>query len=114
VSGDNFTPGPWVVIPRSESSGKSVGTVEAKPETMQTTNYWTVADVNGLRAEWESNLRLIAAAPELLEALRECVKWEGSRNPNGDDSLLPPEKQLQEWIAAAMRAIAKATGSTAC
>lgn len=53
-----------------------------------------------------------AAAPDLLEALRDCVKWYGNRANDdfrNDDSLLPIDQQPPE-IQRAMRAIAKATG----
>jgi hypothetical protein len=96
------TPGPWVVIPRGESSGKSVATIEPKPESMETTNYWTVADVNGLRAEWEANLRLIAAAPELLEALQGVVAFWDS---------ITMEDSVNDLHIKARAAIVKATGS---
>jgi hypothetical protein len=100
------TPGPWVVIPRGESSGKSVGTIEPKPQTMTSVNYWTVAEVNGLRDEWEANLCLIAAAPELLEALQECKQLlDMVLCVSGG---LPPEANGP--AAKALAAIAKATG----
>lgn len=94
------TPGPWVVIPRGESSGRDVGTVEPKPELMMGVNYWTVASVNGLRAEWEGNLRLISAAPELLNALQYIV---GCSAP-----MTPQQEQCWPVLRAA---IAKATGA---
>lgn len=53
-----------------------------------------------------------AAASELLEALRDCVKWYGNRTNDdfrNDDSLRPIDQQPPE-IQRAMRAIAKATG----
>lgn len=53
------------------------------------------------------DMRLIAAAPELLAALESCVIWNGKRGP--DDNLLPIDRQPGE-IAKAMRAIAKAKG----
>lgn len=55
------------------------------------------------------DMRLIAAAPELLAALESCVIWNGKRGP--DDNLLPIDRQPGE-IAKAMRAIAKARGET--
>ncbi|PTW84009.1 hypothetical protein DBL07_25905 [Achromobacter mucicolens] len=53
------------------------------------------------------DMRLIAAAPELLAALESCVIWNGKRGP--DDNLLPIDRQPGE-IAKAMRAVAKAKG----
>ena len=64
------TPGPWYRIPGGDEwSRGSIGTKEPKPETMDGDNWWTVASCNGLREEAEANANLIAAAPELLEAL---------------------------------------------
>ena len=56
----------------------------------------------------EADAILIAAAPELLEALRMFVVWYGLRDKH--DTLLPPKEQEAE-LAQAMRAIAKATGA---
>jgi Xaa-Pro aminopeptidase len=63
------TPGPWVQISINEHGGACVATVEPAPETMEAPNYWAVANANPLRAEWAANARLIAAAPDMLEAL---------------------------------------------
>lgn len=59
------------------------------------------------RDEWEANARLIAAAPELLEAACHFIRW-------ADE---PAESALgmvreQEWLAKARAAIARATGAT--
>lgn len=56
-------------------------------------------------------IRLHAANAEMLEALRDCVKWYGNRTNDdfsNDDSLRPIDQQPPE-IQRAMRAIAKAT-----
>lgn len=64
------TPGPWVIIPGGDEWNQGrIATIEPKPETMVETNYWTVAEVNHRRHEHAANAQLIAAAPDLLEAL---------------------------------------------
>lgn len=93
------TPGPWTVVSEGMASPK-------------------VVDANGLGichttyapTGAEANACLIAAAPELLEALRMFVVWYGRRDKH--DTLLPPKMQEAE-LAQAMRAIAKATGEPA-
>jgi hypothetical protein len=66
---------------------------------------WCGDDVEGGE---QANARLISAAPEMFEALKEVVKWNGLRD--GGDDLLPPEEQLDPEIARAMRALSKALG----
>lgn len=51
------TPGPWC---RGEFPKASVGTSDG----------WAVASVNTLRHEYDANVRLITAAPDLLEACK--------------------------------------------
>lgn len=68
------TPGPWVIIPGGDewSSGR-IATIEPRPETMVDVNYWIVAEVNYRRDEHTANANLIAAAPDLLEALENLI-----------------------------------------
>jgi hypothetical protein len=68
------TPGPWVLIRCGGRDDSAVATIEPAPETMETPNYWTVASANPLRDEWQANARLIAAAPDLLEAAKEALE----------------------------------------
>jgi hypothetical protein len=71
--------------------------------------------VKGNGVTWDQcaeRARLIAAAPELLEALKQVVYWRAKRAANGSDLILPPEFQEEE-IRLAMAAIAKATGGAA-
>lgn len=61
--------------------------------------------------EREAYARLIAAAPDLLEAAKACVLWYANRDPKSDQPYQlenqPPE------IQRAMTAIAKAEGRAA-
>lgn len=95
------TPGPWLALPTVAPRGWNI---EARGCT------YTVAIArDGTGApENEANAHLIAAAPELLAACRKLVEWNGNRAGFAED-LLPADQQV-EWVADAMRAIAKATG----
>jgi len=89
------TPGPWGL----RHSGK---TVVSLPHTSP-----EAREVIACSIENTANARLIAAAPELLDALRDAIsqaKWYGPRNP---DEL--GGKFACEVIAKAEAAIARAT-----
>ena len=79
-----ITPGPWKeVVDRFEMTVK-----DAKGEVICSFN------------DHESNAQLIAAAPDLLEALQGAIQvWEGDGTTN-----------IGDWLANAQTAIAKATG----
>lgn len=94
-----FTKGPWVIIPSGDEWGRGrVGTIEPKPDTMLETNYWTVAECNNRRDECMANARLIAAAPDLLEALQMLLE------SNTQHSSI----RVGDAIGCARKAIAKA------
>ena len=93
------TPGPWTVVSEGMVSPKVVGA-----------NGFGICHTTYAPTGAEANARLIAAAPELLEALRMFVVWYGLRDKH--DTLLPPKMQEAE-LAQAMRAIAKAEGTPA-
>lgn len=82
------TPGPWIYVRRDEWS-HSVATQHGElPDGSP--NYWTVASINKNREpEHEANARLIAAAPDLLEVLREfeADAWDGCPLRRADDRL---------------------------
>lgn len=83
-----FTKGPWVIIPSGDEWGLGrVGTIEPKPDTMLETNYWTVAECNNRRDECMANARLIAAAPDLLEALQ-LITEHVNRYIYGDEDVI--------------------------
>ena len=85
------TPGPWVVHPTAHHPAvRSVGTSDTGPRRI-----CTVGSMNGNPVD-KKNARLIAAAPELLEALQFVMAASG--------------EQLSTAFEQAQAAIAKATG----
>ncbi len=109
----SHTPGPWVPCPGLAGSRFRI-------ETMRVNNDCEpVAECKG--PDREANARLIAAAPELLEALEEAATWmdddKGGDLPHTD----PMMRRIYSAIAKARgatvlelitaRAIAKAKGS---
>jgi hypothetical protein len=88
------TKGPWV------ANGDQVE-VQAEHN-----DGYRICDVFG--SDYKANARLIAAAPDLLEACRKMVHWRGYR---GADNELRHRDGQQPDVAAAMDAIAKATSS---
>lgn len=109
MSEAKHTPGPWHLIRCGGKDGSAVATIEPKPDMMVAPNYWLVATANTLREEWAANARLIAAAPELLEALTAIVAdFDMDRGAHiqegGGDIEDTPE------IGRARAAISRATG----
>jgi hypothetical protein len=102
-----FTPGPWAAMNRIEQGAP---TVEAYLPCINGLSAWVVVADCGAPdpseqmfggMDHEANARLIAAAPELLEAL------DGLMTLESRGRIMPIGK---EWDAA-RAAIAKATGS---
>jgi hypothetical protein len=102
------TPGPWLIENREGVDGFTDlvvrfpgydGTANGRPKAIDPFSIATIntayfGDTEDLEAQ--ANARLIAAAPELLEALRALLNWDGK--PATD-------------IANARAAILKATGA---
>lgn len=82
------TPGPWFVA--TSMSGKMA---IAQKEDM-----YSVALIEKWRAEHEANAKLIAAAPELLEALQSVLPYLKAVGTSGN-----------HWLPAVESAIKKAT-----
>lgn len=104
---NKHTPGPWYVD--TEYSIQIMKHMEHLVGTTKYTDY-TVADISegGFTGEEElANARLIAAAPELLEALQELLAWDLDSLP-GEVSL--GFSGIEKDIARAKAVIAKATG----
>jgi len=99
-----YTPGPWNIgssdLPVSRMSIHCKG---HKDSCHSTVALMVSRGVIGISHDEEfANARLIAAAPELLEALKDCVAVM--------DRELAGLKVIQPELSAARAAIAKATG----
>jgi len=66
MSETKWTPGPWIF---SGLSSTGIGYVNARLQTIA--QAWDFPEA-------EANARLIAAAPDLLEALESAMRWIGS------------------------------------
>ena len=101
------TPGPWKVRePDHFVDGLAHMVVSEHPQE----GYWHIAEMgahNG-RAESEANARLIAAAPEMLEALIVLLNWplksecyDGSISKSAGESLANARRFARTIIAKA-------------
>ena len=73
----NHTPGPWEVEPYSDESEEPINIVsefKALPDGRKSANWIAECILEDDVEENRRNARLIAAAPELLDALKEMVK----------------------------------------
>lgn len=99
------TPGPWEYVPSTEHHGPYVSApwggdvcdcyVMSNPRTASVRNGGTSYPINHQGERADANARLIAAAPEMFEALTTLLKYE------------PAEEK--DW-AKARAALAKARG----
>ena len=94
------TPGPWSVEKGDPECG-NYGWYVCHPDTVD-----EESAICNLSVEAEANARLIAAAPELLEALKECITDDGA---TGMRSIELARKRLAAINKLARAAIAKAT-----
>jgi hypothetical protein len=102
------TPGPWVIKPATGPEKEHLY-FDVKPVLAVDDPYrgsvCTVHDAENIEgitvAESEANARLIAAAPELLDVLRDCLHFMEMAELDDDEP----------HVVAARAAIAKATGS---
>src|SRR5215813_7422945 len=73
------TPGPWAVYRHDGSNRLDIMAADGDGE-----GGWIAHDISSPGTEREANARLIAAAPEMLEALREVTKqlaWYAGHKP---------------------------------
>jgi hypothetical protein len=105
-----FTPGPWTYSTHSDGWSYTINIAQAD-DAAYTPDWSDVAfaTCRGERQQiQEANARLIAAAPEMLEALILMVRT----HDEPAESLLQEMKE-QQWLAQARAAIAKALGEAA-
>lgn len=103
----SHTPGPWFpvwnghywdICTEDREYAQSIGTTSAN-------------NVLGIdKAQDRANARLIAAAPELLEALRLILPLAKGYRPEGQTATA--RATCNSWVEAAEEAIAKATGGS--
>ena len=104
------TPGPWVV----RTIDQSLATVETQD------GRYIIGNAGQLRADdWKTghierraNARLIAAAPELLEALQEMVAGDAEAIEEAQALGVPFPEEMLATFKKARAAIARATGET--
>ena len=98
------TPGPWTLHPTAlHPAVRSVGTPGAGPRRI-----CTVGSMNGNPVD-KANARLIAAAPELLDALIALLGVAPSKAP-GAGLIVGAEEKHANALQAARAANKKATG----
>ena len=105
------TPGPWKADGYQVRQGGQQGT-RMVADVCYTGPHHTPPEEypKSCRIADEANARLIAAAPELLEALINLVKAEDEGEQDMVDIGIEPETHDHPVIAAARAAITKATG----
>ena len=103
-SGPGFTPGPW------ETCGDAIRT-KLLPRDQRTALEHAgieVARASFYLSEWRANAALLAAAPEMYEALRDVV---ARFDPDGSDVECPGLSEAEVAVLRrARRALAKAEG----
>jgi hypothetical protein len=96
------TPGPWT---DESGDGSKWGVFDADGRAVALAQQIVSLRVDVYQAERTANARLIAAAPDLLAALVECVV-----DMQATEDFYGPHTKAQEVMAAARAAIAKAEG----
>lgn len=100
MSAAKHTPGPWHLF----SNSIGVGVTTGRSDVAHCSGFDSLRTLE----EVESNARLIAAAPDLLEALRGAIEWMYCVEPHLRDGE-PFKRNFESYKAA----IAKAEGGAA-
>jgi len=109
MSADNFTPGPWKVRTLDGSLGSIDGAGDVMVAQAQEVN---VADRNAGSPQRKANTRLIAAAPELLDRLRDALEFiEDQEDVNDGPDGQPVANRAMQLAESIRTTLSKATGS---
>lgn len=102
-----YTPGPWRVDPRHCCDVETLSGVQitAALSEAEVGEEWQIIGPCPSLDEAEANARLIAAAPDLLEALKRTLEYAE------DHQAAQPNDETFADLALIRAAIAKATGS---
>ena len=108
-----YTQGPWLLDDAEDVDLPNHVGISAVGHGLLAQVVWVMEDdvrMGKSSPRCEANARLIAAAPELLEALQQAVgSLEWAASVIGD---IPPKCEYMERIEEAKAIIAKATGET--
>ena len=104
----SYTPGPWQYLKMrlgpNATDRRSGFVVNGPDKEPLPTRICDLRVPNGLNGypEGEANARLIAAAPEMAEALADCAAWAKSRDgtPEADDKALVSIADITRAILA--------------
>jgi hypothetical protein len=100
---NKHTPGPWNCN-RASAAGREIIVSEVSPVDVAVLSHRDKS-----QSEINANARLIAAAPDLLEALEWCAETLAVFVADGSAA---PESVIGKNLTTARAAIAKATGET--
>lgn len=109
TKGREHTPGPWVLDGHNMSSILKCVVAKSDPKACHLTGDYDII-ARCFSDNWRNDARLIAAAPDLFEALTGLLEHYLSLANSGDAGFWDPEKEAQ--VIAARSAIAKAEGRT--
>ena len=93
------TPGPWVNRTVGDPTNKSGGQIYAGKVNVATCHFGSHDTPE--YDDYKANARLIAAAPELLDALKKIVAWHDCFPPTSGEEDLPIISQARSAIAQA-------------
>lgn len=92
MNGSKHTPGPWQLTPRYQDKVDVIHSTKAKVPGGASLTVARVTVRESWLAEQEANARLIAAAPELLQALRDVLGWVPSGPWHTDEPMKAVER----------------------